>query len=63
MPYLTKQRKRDGVTERLCRYCESWQPVDRFVRTTNPKNITGRLAKCKLCANADHQERRNRRAA
>ena len=51
MPYQTKQRTRNGVVERLCRYCESWQPLARFVRTTNPCCFGGRLAKCKPCYN------------
>ena len=47
MPYSTKQRTRNGHIERLCRYCEAWFPLEKFVRHTKPPS--GYLAKCRMC--------------
>lgn len=49
MSYSAKQRTRNGRIERLCRYCDSWQPLEAFVKNSKPGLANGRLCKCKLC--------------
>lgn len=49
MPYSAKQRTRNGAIERLCRYCDSWQSLEAFVKGSKPGLANGRLSKCKLC--------------
>lgn len=51
MPYSVKQRTRNGVIERCCRYCSAWWPLGRFPKSTSSV-AHGRLAKCKACFNA-----------
>jgi len=60
MPYMTKQRTVNGRVERLCRYCEAWWPLEKFVRSTTPSVHNGRLAKCKMCSNDERDVRRGR---
>lgn len=62
MAYLTKQRTRNGVVERQCRYCSAWWQLDKFVKTRTPWAHNGRLAKCKPCYNDDRRVTRTRAA-
>lgn len=66
MPYSTKQRTRNGLTERQCRYCAAWYPLEGFAKGP-AKCIGGRRARCKLCYRdwyeARYRSHRTRRAA